>query len=94
MSAIHSYIPLQAKNLVAQLVPPSVSNGNIQNSNPPSPIVTIELSNFKKKKIIAASLADEEPYKWLNLSLIYIIFVVSHLASPTNLLKSSLEFTN
>ena len=50
MSAIHSYIPLQAKNLVAQLVPPSVSNGNIQNSNPPSPIVTIELSNFKKKK--------------------------------------------
>ena len=50
MSAIHSYIPLQAKNLVAQLVPPSVSNENIQNSNPLSPIVTIELSNFKKKK--------------------------------------------
>lgn len=37
-----------AKNLVAQLAPPSVSNKDIQDSNTPSPIVIIE---FTKQKI-------------------------------------------
>ena len=40
------------KSIVAQLAPPGVSNGYIQDSNFPFPIVTIKLKKKKRKRIV------------------------------------------
>ena len=40
----------RVKSLVAQLAPLDVSNEDIQSSNPPSPIATIELSRERERE--------------------------------------------
>jgi len=46
---IFVFLGFFTKSLLAQLASPDVSNGAIQVSNPPTPIVTIELSKNKYK---------------------------------------------
>ena len=59
----------RVKSLVAQLAPLDVSNEDIQSSNPPSPIATIELSRERER--------EREGKKYISRMLLKIICMVT-----------------